>query len=101
MKQPAANASIHAFGEFELDLERHELRRHGRVITLQPKTFSLLCYFVAHPGRLLSKSDLIGALWPDVVVTEHSLTRCVKDLRRALDESVQASVHIETVAKKG
>lgn len=101
MGQPATTPSIHAFGVFELDLERHELRRQGRAIALQPKTFSLLCYFVAHPGRLLPKSELIGALWPDVVVTEHSLTRCVKDLRRALDESVQAPRHIETVAKKG
>jgi len=84
-----------------LDLDRHELRRDGARIALQPKPFALLAYFCAHPGRMIGKDELLAALWPGVIVTENSLTRCVKDLRKALGDEVERPRYIETVPRLG
>ena len=92
---------IYRFGDFVLNVERYELRKDGTPIRLQPKTFDVLCYLVSHPGRLIDKDELLGAVWPDVIVTENSLTRCVKDLRKALDDDAANPRYIETIARRG
>ncbi len=92
---------IYRFGEFVLNAERYELRKGGMPIRLQPKTFDVLCYLVAHSGRLVDKDELFRAVWPDVIVTENSLTRCIKDLRKALDDDAAHPRYIETIARRG
>jgi TolB-like protein len=87
------------FGEFRLDPARAELTRSGQPIALRPKTFSLLALFVASPGRVLGKDELIAALWPDTVVVEGSLAQCVTELRAALGE--EGVGLIRTVARHG
>ncbi len=89
----------HYFEGFILDLKRGCLRTGNREVELRPKSFALLCYMVDNAGRLLSKDELIGAVWPDVVVTDESLTRCVSDLRQALQD--QAQRIIKTVPRRG
>jgi TolB-like protein/DNA-binding winged helix-turn-helix (wHTH) protein len=89
------------FGDFVLDPQRYELRRGTGPVRLQPKTFDLLLHLLQHPDRVLDKEELLAAVWPGVVVTEHSLTRAVKDLRRALDDDAAAPRYIETVARRG
>ncbi|MFT3820416.1 MAG: winged helix-turn-helix domain-containing protein [Rubrivivax sp.] len=87
------------FGAFELDLDRGCLAKNGADIPLRRKSFALLAYFAAHPGRLLSKDELMAALWPGVVVTEDSLVQCVGELRAALDDRGQQL--IKTVPRRG
>jgi len=89
------------FGDFTLDANRFELRRGTDLLHLQPKTFDLLHYLLRHADRVVEKDELLAAVWPGVVVTEHSLTRCVKDLRRTLGDDAAAPRYIETVAKRG
>ena len=89
------------FGDFTLDANRFELRRGADLLHLQPKTFDLLHHLLRHPDRVVEKDELLSAVWPGVVVTEHSLTRCVKDLRKALDDDAGAPRYIETVARRG
>ena len=92
---------IFRFGDFVLHMERFELRKGGMPIHLQPKTFDVLCYLVSHPGRLIDKDELLRAVWPDVIVTENSLTRCIKDLRKALDDDAAHPRYIENIARRG
>jgi DNA-binding winged helix-turn-helix (wHTH) protein/tetratricopeptide (TPR) repeat protein len=87
------------FGEFTLDREREQLTRGGTVVPLRPKTFALLAYLVNRPGKLLSKDELLQAVWPHAVVTPDSLTQCISELRSALDDGQQRL--IRTVSRRG
>ena len=75
------------FSGFELALERAELRAaNGATVKLRPKTFEMLRIFAASPGRVLSKRDLMEAVWPNVHVGEDSLFQCIRELRAALGD---------------
>jgi TolB-like protein/DNA-binding winged helix-turn-helix (wHTH) protein len=87
------------FASFTLDVERAELLRDGQPVPLRPKAFALLTLFARNPRRLLTKDELLQAVWPGVVVTDDSLTQCIHDVRSALgDDGVQM---IRTVARRG
>ena len=73
------------FGRFELDEERAELRRpDGETVRLRPKTLAVLQVFLANAGRVLSKQELMRAVWPNVHVGEDSLFQCIRELRVGL-----------------
>ncbi|WP_025035600.1 winged helix-turn-helix domain-containing protein [Bradyrhizobium sp. DOA9] len=75
------------FAGFELDLHRAELRRaDGTPIKLRPKTFEMLRLFATSGGRVLSKQELMEAVWPNVHVGEDSLFQCIRELRTALGD---------------
>lgn len=78
--------SLLAFGPFALDPNVRTLNRDGRAIELQPLAYDLLEYGVRRPGTLLDRDALRHTLWPDVVVTDHSLTQLVHRIRKALGE---------------
>lgn len=87
------------FGPFTLDVEGACLRLRGAPLPLRPKEFDLLAYLVAHAGRVVTKDELHRQLWPDVIVSDDSLTRTVSDLRAALGEDGRDA--IRTVHKRG
>src|SRR5262245_41105260 len=86
-------------GKFVLDLRRGCLRMDDREIELRPKSFEVLCYLVESAGRLVPKDEIIEAVWPNVTVTDESLTRCVSDIRLALEDTGQSL--IRTVTRRG
>jgi adenylate cyclase len=86
-------------GDATLDLSQGCLRRNGADVALRPKSFALLHYLVIHAGRLVSKDELLSKIWPDVFVTEDSLTRCISEVRAALEDTSQTMV--KTVSKRG
>lgn len=87
------------FAGFRLDPSRAELTRAGIGVALRPKALALLSYFANHPGRVLSKHELLANVWPDVVVTDDSLSQCVVELRSALGDADQGIV--KTVPRMG
>ncbi|MEO8924661.1 MAG: winged helix-turn-helix domain-containing protein [Caldimonas sp.] len=88
------------FGGFRFDRVRSELLgRDATPIVLRPRAESLLRIFLANPGRLLSKEELITTLWPGTVVTDDSLVQCVGELRLALND--QAQRIIRTLPRRG
>src|SRR5450631_3218112 len=87
------------FGEFMLDVARGCVLRAGEEIKLRPKVYETLKYFVEHPGRLISKPELMQAVWPDAFVTDDSLVQCTLELRRALDDRKQQL--LKTVPRRG
>lgn len=93
------SADRYLIGESTLDLSLGRLCRDGTEIPLRPKSFALLQYLVTHPGRLVTKDELLSKIWPGVVVTEDSLTRCVSEVRSALGDTDQRM--IKTVSRRG
>ena len=71
----------------------------GRDVALRPKSFQVLCHLVKNAGRLISKEELIDAVWPSVTVTDESLMRCVSEVRAAIGDRDQTM--IKTVSRRG
>lgn len=83
----------------EFHPQRSELRVDDRVVHLRPQTSAVLTYLLLHPDRLISKDELLQAVWPGVVVTENSLVQCVTEIRRELGSANRGA--IETVPRRG
>lgn len=93
--------SVYEFGPFRLDASERQLLRDGNPIPLAPKVFDTLVALVESCGRLVSKDQLMRALWPDTFVGEATLARNISDLRKALGESPDQTRYIETVPRIG
>jgi adenylate cyclase len=73
----------------------------GKTVRLEPKVMGVLLCLAKHPGETLSKERLFQAVWPNVVVTEDVLKRCIAELRRAFDDDAREPRVIETISKRG
>ena len=92
-------AATFRFDAFELDTQRRTLRRSGADVELRPLAFDALACLVRHAGRVVTKDELIAAVWPGLVVTDDSIARCISDIRRALGD-VEQNI-IKTVPRRG
>jgi TolB-like protein/Tfp pilus assembly protein PilF len=90
---------MYCFEGYTLDAARCSLRAGDRDIDLRPKTFEVLRYLVENAGRLVTKEEFIKAIWPDVIVTDESLTHCVSEARNAIGDSRQTI--IRTIPRRG
>ena len=91
-----------AFGDaLELDTALFELRRAGRQVPMEPQAFDVLTYLVAHRDRVVSKEELMDAIWGGHFVTEAALTSQIKQVRRALGDDGHAQQVIRTVHGRG
>jgi DNA-binding winged helix-turn-helix (wHTH) protein len=89
------------FGEFELHEALFELRRGGVRVALQPKALDVLLYLLRHRDRVVPKEELLGQVWPGVVVSEASLNKAVAAIRRALGERGVGQSCVETARGRG
>ncbi|HEX4893832.1 MAG TPA: winged helix-turn-helix domain-containing protein, partial [Hyphomicrobiaceae bacterium] len=89
------------FGSFTLDLQRATLVRDERPVAVGAKGLSLLCALLRAPGQVLSKSALMEAAWPGVVVEESNLTVQIAALRKLLGPQPDGSDWIVTVPRVG
>jgi DNA-binding winged helix-turn-helix (wHTH) protein/tetratricopeptide (TPR) repeat protein len=92
---------ILTFGEFELDLDRFELRRDGQSRKVEPRVFDLMAHFARNPGQVFSRDDLIAAVWRGRVVSDATVSTCIKSARKALGDSGNEQRYIETVRGRG
>lgn len=92
---------FYEFGPYRLDPSAPLLLREGRPVTLTLKALETLLFLVAHSGRVVSREELIEAVWPDVEVEENNLSVNVSTLRKALSEGVGEDQYIETVPRRG
>lgn len=90
-----------AFGRYRLDIERRELRCGAELIGLEPKAFDLLAFLVQHRDRVVSKDDLLQAVWHGRIVSESALTTRLNAVRRALGDDGAAQRLIRTFTRKG
>jgi DNA-binding winged helix-turn-helix (wHTH) protein/tetratricopeptide (TPR) repeat protein len=78
------NATTVRFGPCEIDEARRSLLANGQEVRVQPRVFDLLCYLIRHRDRVVSKDELLDALWPGTVVVDNALQRVVSLARSAL-----------------
>ena len=89
------------FGPFQLDVRERRLLRGTEIIPLRLKVFDTLCVLVENAGRLVTKDELLTAVWPDTTVEENSLNHNISVLRKALGEKATGQQYIETVPRVG
>src|SRR2546426_6442841 len=89
------------FGPFSVDGTEDGLWRGSERCKLTAKAEAVLRYLVAHPGRLVRKTDLLAAVWPDVHVSDWVLTTCIRELRHVLGDGATAPRYIATVHRRG
>jgi DNA-binding winged helix-turn-helix (wHTH) protein len=92
---------IYAFGDFELDEERYELRCTGVPVKLEPKAFRVLAYLILHRDRVVTRDELREQFWPGEFVTDSALAHCVVKARQAADDGGAAQRVIKTVHGHG
>jgi adenylate cyclase len=97
VSSPAAKTM--QFGAYTLDPSRATLMGPNGPLPLRPKTFDVLLYLLRNPNRLVTKSEILEAVWPNVYVTENSLVQCISEIREVLGKD--ASAILRTVAKRG
>ena len=93
--------SVYEFGDVRVDLGRMAAIRGDSVIPLEPKAFDVLVRLIEHRDRLVTKDELLDAVWTGTFVTPNVLTRAVAQIRKALGDESQNARYIETVAKRG
>ncbi|MBC7899226.1 MAG: tetratricopeptide repeat protein [Saprospiraceae bacterium] len=91
--------TIYRFGQFEVDAANRTLLLEGRTIALTPKIFDMLLLFVVNNGRMLTKDEIMSAVWADTFVEETNLTSNISRLRKILHEG--GADFIETLPKRG
>lgn len=91
------------FGDFELDVRAYALRRNGRPVRLERRPMDLLIFLVERHGELVTRTDIVDQLWgKDVFIeVEPAVNTAIKKIRRALNDSVDSPVFLETVPGKG
>ncbi|MDX8502771.1 winged helix-turn-helix domain-containing protein [Mesorhizobium sp. VK4C] len=87
------------FSGHRLDLRRGRLQRGGHDVDLRAKSLSLLTYLLENAGRVIGKDELVNAVWPNIAVSDDSLTQCMKDIRKALGPDADGL--IRTVLRRG
>jgi adenylate cyclase len=92
-------SQCYAFDRYRLDPLRGRLLNGTDAVELRPKSLAVLHHLVTHPQRLVSKEELLEAVWGKVVVTEDSLVQCVREIRRALSDDDQRL--IRTIPRSG
>ena len=101
MDTSVSRENIYEFGAFRLDPAVPLLLRSGELVPLAPKTLDLLVALLEKGGALISKEELVSAVWPDTFVEESNLTHHVSLLRKTLGNVENGQPYIETISKRG
>ena len=92
---------LYEFEGYALDTDRRELRRGDTVVAVQPQVFDLLEYLVRSRDRVVSKDDMVEAIWGGRIVSESTLTSRINAARAALRDSGEEQRLIRTLPRKG
>jgi len=92
---------ITRFDAYTLDTDRAELLGPDGPVALEAKAYDLLCLLLAHPERVVSKDEMVEAVWQGRFVSDSAITTVVKSLRRALGDDGEAQRLIRTIRGRG
>src|ERR1700733_1659891 len=102
MDSPVTPGRVFRFGQFEARADTGELFRQGREVKLQEQPFRLLVALLERQGRVVSRQELKGSLWPNGLVEfDKSLDVAMAKLRQALGDDSSSPRFIETVPRRG
>lgn len=88
-------------GEWRVAPELNQISRAGECVRLEPKAIELLVFLVQRRGEVVSREELLTALWPGVIVGDNALTQVVAKLRKALGDTAREPTYIEAISKRG
>jgi len=101
-RRRAETPDVYRFGDCELDLVSHKLRRKGVEVPLTTKEFRLLECFVRRPGRALTRNEILNCVWGhSVIVTSRSVDRCVTTLRAKIEPDPRRPTYVHTIREIG
>jgi DNA-binding winged helix-turn-helix (wHTH) protein len=89
------------FQEYTLDTDRRELRRGQDLVSVAPQVFDLLDYLISNRERVVSKEDLVSAVWNGRIVSDGALTTRLNAARTAIGDSGEEQQLIKTLPRKG
>jgi eukaryotic-like serine/threonine-protein kinase len=92
---------LYEFGPFRVDPDHRQLLRQNQPVPLQPKSFDILLVLVENSEKVVSKDELLKAVWPDTFVEESNLAQCIFVLRKTLGDTVEDKRYIVTVPGRG
>lgn len=92
---------LYRFETFEFDTDAAELRNGSAAVPLEPKSFHLLRYLLDNADRVVSKDEIFDHVWRDRVVSETTLTTCIKTIRKALGDSGGSQRLVQTARGHG
>ena len=92
---------LYTFDQFALDTERFEISKDGNPLRAEPQVIELLIYFVRNSGRLVTRDELIEAVWNGRVVSDSAISGRIKVARKLLGDDGRRQKYIRTVHKKG
>ena len=93
--------ALYRFNAFVADQAAYRVTRNGAALDLTPKLLDLLFYFLDRPGQLVTKEELLDAVWPGANVTENAMAQAISDLREAIGDEAAAPTFIRTIARRG
>src|SRR6266567_5414337 len=96
-----AGGYLYRFGPFALDSRKRTLSRADSRVSLTPKAFDVLLFLAQNPNRLVTKEELLQAVWGDTFVEEGNLKQYISHLRKALGDNPEDARLIVTIARKG
>lgn len=89
------------FGSFQIDPRTWLLTSDGAAVDLSPRLVEILGFIVSRHGQIVTKDELLEKFWPDVNVTENTLTRAIADIRKAIGDGAAEPRYLETAARRG
>src|SRR5690349_11959386 len=89
------------FGRFRLDLTNECLWQGAHAISLRPKAFAVLRLLLEQPGMLVTKQQVLDAVWPGTFVGDAVLKDSIRQLREALEDDAASPTYIETAHRRG
>src|ERR1700722_1793664 len=93
--------NLYRFGQFALDSRKRAVSHADSPVSLTPRAFDVLLFLVQNPNRLVTKEELLQAVWGDTFVEEGNLTQYISLLRKALGDNPEDARLIVTIARKG
>src|SRR5262245_7656022 len=100
-RESRLSARTYVFERFQIDVSICQLTRDGQIVALPPKAFDTLLILVRHRDRIVTKEELIQAVWPNAFVSDDNLTQNIWAIRRALSDDSNQPRFIATVPRRG
>ena len=94
-------AVLFQFAGYSVDVDRRELRHGAELIDIGPQVFDLLVYLIRNRDRVVSKDDLLDAVWDGRIVSESTITSRINAVRHAIGDTGADQTLIKTIARKG
>jgi len=97
----ARNQQVRQYRDAWIDFDKLSIRTPAGEQRLRLKPFQVLTLLVENHGRVIPKEEFFTKLWPDVSVTDDTLTQCIADIRRAFGDDARDAKYVRTIAKVG